>query len=65
MKSMGKHTKEDELNCGVCGYNTCIEKAQAIYEGMAETNMCLHFMRNKAENLTNVIFEIQLTVSLF
>ncbi|ENK1242502.1 4Fe-4S binding protein [Clostridium botulinum] len=57
MKSMGKHTKEDELNCGVCGYNTCIEKAQAIYEGMAETNMCLHFMRNKAENLTNVIFE--------
>lgn len=57
MKAMGKHNKEDELNCGVCGYNTCIEKAQAIYEGMAEPNMCLHFMRNKAENLTNVIFE--------
>ncbi|EJO5348547.1 4Fe-4S binding protein [Clostridium botulinum] len=57
MKSMGKYTKEDELNCGVCGYNTCIEKAQAIYEGMAEPTMCLHFMRNKAENLTNVIFE--------
>ncbi|EPY2306725.1 [Fe-Fe] hydrogenase large subunit C-terminal domain-containing protein [Clostridium sporogenes] len=57
MKSMGKYTKEDELNCGVCGYNTCIEKAQAIYEDMAEPNMCLHFMRNKAENLTNVIFE--------
>ncbi len=24
---------------------------------MAETNMCLHYMRNKAENLTNAIFE--------
>ncbi len=57
MKSMGKYTKEDELNCGVCGYNTCIEKAQAIYDGMAEPTMCLHFMRNKAENLSNVIFE--------
>ncbi|GAA0743185.1 [Fe-Fe] hydrogenase large subunit C-terminal domain-containing protein [Clostridium oceanicum] len=57
MKSLGKYSKKDELNCGVCGYNTCLEKAQAIYEGMAETNMCLHYMRNKAENLTNAIFE--------
>jgi PAS domain-containing protein len=53
---MGKYEIEDELNCGVCGYNTCLEKAQAIYEGMAETNMCLHYMRNKAESLTNIIF---------
>lgn len=57
MKEMGKHSKEDELNCGVCGYNTCIEKAKAIYEGMAESTMCLHYMRSKAENLRNVIFE--------
>ncbi|MCY6369606.1 [Fe-Fe] hydrogenase large subunit C-terminal domain-containing protein [Clostridium ganghwense] len=57
MKEMGKVEPKDELNCGVCGYNTCREKAEAIYEGMAETDMCLHFMRNKAERLTNVIFE--------
>ena len=57
LKDMGKVTSQDELNCGVCGYNTCREKAQAIFEGMAETNMCLHFMRNKAESLTNIIFE--------
>lgn len=56
MKGMGKHEPADELNCGVCGYNTCREKAQAVFDGMAETSMCLHFMRNKAESLTNLIF---------
>lgn len=57
MRNMGKFTKEDKLNCGVCGYDTCIEKAQAIFEGMAESDMCLHFMRSKAESLSNVIIE--------
>ncbi len=57
LKSMGKYSKEDELNCGVCGYNTCIDKANAILEGMAEPEMCLHFMRSKAENISNIIFE--------
>lgn len=57
MHEMGKFEPEDELNCGVCGYNTCREKAQAVLEGMAETNMCLNHMRTKAERLTNVIFE--------
>ena len=65
LKSMGKHATEDELNCGVCGYNTCREKAQAIFEGMAEPAMCLHYMRNKAESLTNVIFENSTNCILF
>ncbi len=56
LKSMGKYEERYELNCGVCGYDTCREKAIAIYNGMAETNMCLNYMRNKAESLTNVIF---------
>ncbi len=57
MTEMGKYSIEDELNCGVCGYNTCREKAQAIFEGMAESNMCLHYMRSRAESVRNVIFE--------
>lgn len=57
LKSMGKLEPQDELNCGGCGYNTCREKAQAVFEGMAEMNMCLPFMRSKAESLTNVIFD--------
>ncbi|MDF2521344.1 MAG: 4Fe-4S dicluster protein [Clostridia bacterium] len=57
LESMGKFEPGDELNCGGCGYNTCREKAQAVLEGMAEMNMCLPFMRGKAESVTNVIFE--------
>ncbi|MCJ7691503.1 MAG: 4Fe-4S binding protein [Clostridiaceae bacterium] len=57
MKTMGKHELKDELNCGVCGYDTCRIKAQAIFEGMAETNMCLHYMRTKAESLSNEVVE--------
>ncbi|MCX7935873.1 MAG: histidine kinase, partial [Planctomycetota bacterium] len=38
---MGKHRAEDELNCGACGYDTCLEHAIAIYNGLAENEMCL------------------------
>jgi PAS domain S-box-containing protein len=53
------------LNCGGCGYNTCREKAQAVYEGMAEMSMCLPFMRGKAENITNVIYENTPNIIMF
>lgn len=57
MKSMGKFSQDDELNCGVCGYDTCKDKAIAVYENMSEPTMCLHYMRNKAEKITNMIFK--------
>lgn len=57
LNSIGKETPLDELNCGSCGYKTCRAKAIAVYNGVAEPNMCLPFMRQKAETLTNVIFE--------
>lgn len=57
LNEMGKYTKLDELNCGACGYDSCRKKAIAIIEGMAEKNMCLPYMRSKAESLKNIIFE--------
>lgn len=57
LNSMGKYDPWDEMNCGVCGYNTCREKASAVLDGMAETNMCLDYMRNRAESMANIIFE--------
>lgn len=57
LKSMGKYDKKDELNCGACGYNTCREKAQAVFEGMSQPEMCIPYMRSKAEKLSNLIFE--------
>lgn len=38
---LGKEKPEDELNCGACGYETCIEHAVAIHKGLAEFEMCL------------------------
>ena len=34
-------------NCGSCGYNTCREKAIAIYQGKAEIAMCLPYLKEK------------------
>jgi two-component system NtrC family sensor kinase len=38
---MGKFTEEDLLNCGACGYDTCLQHAQAVYAGLADSEMCL------------------------
>ncbi len=52
---MGKNRPEDELNCGSCGYNTCREKAIAIYHGKAEISMCLPYLKEKAESFSDCI----------
>ena len=41
LERLGKFCREDELNCGACGYDTCREHAVAIYKGLAENEMCL------------------------
>ncbi len=41
MARMGKTKKEDELNCGACGYDSCRDHAMAIFKGLAESEMCL------------------------
>ena len=55
LKKMGKTKPEDELNCGSCGYNTCREKAIAIYHGKAEISMCLPYLKEKAESFSDCI----------
>lgn len=55
LRKMGKTRPEDELNCGSCGYNTCREKAVAIYHGKAEISMCLPFLKEKAESFSDSI----------
>ncbi|MCC5909612.1 MAG: 4Fe-4S binding protein [Clostridiaceae bacterium] len=57
LRKMGKYKPEDELNCNACGYQTCREKAEAVFEGISQINMCLPFMREKAESLKNVSFD--------
>jgi len=57
LKSIDKYSIEDELNCSACGYSTCREKARAVLEGMAEISMCFPYINNKAERLSNHVFE--------
>ena len=55
LQEMGKYTREDELNCGACGYDTCRAKAVAVIQGKAEVSMCIPYMREKQEDYANII----------
>ena len=55
LHEMGKYKPSDELNCGSCGYNTCREKAAAVFKGKAEVSMCLPFLKDKAESFSDTI----------
>ena len=57
LRKMGKTKPEDELNCGSCGYNTCREKAVAVYFGKANLTMCLPYLIEKAESFSDTIIK--------
>lgn len=57
LRKIGKIKPEDELNCGSCGYNTCHDKAIAIYQGKASGDMCLPYLMGKGERFTSNILE--------
>lgn len=57
LRKTGKFKPSDELNCGSCGYDSCREKAAAVYCGMAELDMCLPYMRNRNEAISNLIIQ--------
>lgn len=53
----GKNKPEDELNCGACGYATCRDKAIAVLRGYADVEMCLPYMRTRAESMSYEIIQ--------
>jgi len=53
LRKMGKYEQRDELNCGACGYDSCIEHATAIHKGLAENEMCLPFTIEKLKKTAN------------
>lgn len=46
---LDKNTAESALNCGCCGYPTCREMASALCQGKAQFDMCLPYLRERAE----------------
>lgn len=57
LAATGKNSEADELNCGACGYDSCREKAIAVVKGLAETDMCIPYMRRLAEQRTDRIID--------
>ena len=55
---LGKFSPADELNCGLCGYRTCRDKAIAVYEGRAEISMCMPYMKERAETYSEKIINV-------
>lgn len=51
----GKFRPEDELDCGACGYDTCRQKAWAVANGFADVEMCLPYVRERAESMSNEV----------
>jgi hypothetical protein len=50
-----KNDFTDEINCSMCGYNSCRDFAIALMEGRAEKTMCLSYMRNLAQKKANAL----------
>lgn len=58
LRKMGKFSPTDELNCGLCGYRTCRDKALAVYAGRAEISMCMPYMKERAETYSEKIINV-------
>lgn len=55
LRSIGKTTPEDELNCDGCGYGTCRNFAQALIAGHAEPSMCVSYLKKQAQKKANAL----------
>lgn len=64
LRAMGKYTRADELNCGACGYESCRNKAIAVFQGKAEVGMCLPNAIAQAESMSNVVLDVTPNVIL-
>ena len=50
LAGFGRPEPEDDMDCGSCGYRTCMQFAAAVLAGMAEEMMCVSRMRRLAQD---------------
>lgn len=55
LRSVGKTSSDDELNCGGCGYDSCRQFADALIDRKAERMMCATYMRKLAQKKANAL----------
>jgi iron only hydrogenase large subunit-like protein len=57
LRSVGKYSVEDELNCGGCGYESCRDFANALIARNAERMMCATYTRKLAQKKANALLQ--------
>ncbi|MBQ5848088.1 MAG: 4Fe-4S dicluster domain-containing protein [Treponema sp.] len=57
LRSVGKFTPVDELNCSSCGYDSCRHFATAMLDNRAEKTMCVSYMRKLAQKKANSLIK--------
>jgi iron only hydrogenase large subunit-like protein len=57
LRAVGKRSRDDELDCGGCGYNSCREFAAALIQQKAERSMCVTYMRKLALKKANALIQ--------
>jgi iron only hydrogenase large subunit-like protein len=57
LRTVGKHSVEDELNCGGCGYDSCRDFARALISRNAERMMCATYTRRLAQKKANALLK--------
>ncbi len=57
LRTVGKYSAEDELNCGGCGYDSCRDFAHALIARNAERMMCATYTRRLAQKKANALLK--------
>jgi PAS domain-containing protein len=57
LRSVGKYSAEDELNCGGCGYDSCRDFVHALIARNAERMMCATYTRRLAQKKANALLQ--------
>jgi methyl-accepting chemotaxis protein/iron only hydrogenase large subunit-like protein len=46
-EQLNKTCKEDQLNCGACGYGSCVKMATALHNGLSQVEHCALYKEKK------------------
>jgi iron only hydrogenase large subunit-like protein len=57
LRTIGKHSVADELDCGGCGYESCREFGRALIAGNAERMMCATYTRKLAQKKAHALLQ--------
>jgi two-component system NtrC family sensor kinase len=64
LRQLGKLKREERLNCGACGYDSCRELAIAVCQGLAESEMCWPYLVNELQTTQDELLRAEKLTSL-